>query len=236
MTEDQSTLFPAEQATPSLPWLQRACDPTRGGALYKHPWRRGNAVFATNGKIVVWIDGVGEDYPALDPAREKNFAAICDAPCTSVLGVIDGAAFRAFVDPVCRMCGDVGGGLPCDECDGSGEVECYACGQETDCDECNGSGMTARACPACGKELSNGGQRPCMVGSLPLDRCQLELIPRELTEGRITASLRKTGHSDMLSLAGHAVLGGAVRSWGACVMPLSGRVKDSPVMELTPAM
>lgn len=30
--------------------------------------------------------------------------------------------------------------IKCEECNGSGEVYCYACSQPTDCDECDGTG------------------------------------------------------------------------------------------------
>ena len=29
----------------------------------------------------------------------------------------------------------------CDECDGNGYVECYACSTEVDCEECDGTGL-----------------------------------------------------------------------------------------------
>ena len=31
--------------------------------------------------------------------------------------------------------------MECDECDGTGEIECFHCGQETECETCGGSGL-----------------------------------------------------------------------------------------------
>lgn len=51
--------------------------------------------------------------------------------------------------PKCPACEGGGKDRECEECNGSGGVECHECGHEDDCDECDGTGRVGK-CKACG--------------------------------------------------------------------------------------
>lgn len=142
-----------------LPPIFRAC---AAKEIFRYainvPFRIGNYIYATDGRTAVrmkaptgfrqpkgefppvdtvgWNEPRGEpvDLPDPGPAPERG--------------------------PKCERCKGKGvGPVDCEQCRGTGECECYACGHTTDCGECDGDGKVLKKgekCPDCGGE----GYRP----------------------------------------------------------------------------
>lgn len=136
-------------------WLPTICDPDKGYLPTIKPWRVGQRVVATNGRVLVSI--VGDFADDADAEVSAKLLKVLDQPPMSPPHPVDWQAIRDFVGPVvvappCTTCNGKGVLSTCDACDNSGEVECECdCGDEhfRKCDECNGKGEVL--CPECTK-------------------------------------------------------------------------------------
>lgn len=76
-------------------------------------------------------------YYSYSPSGESNdrVFAKCDKPMQTVTL----ATLRALVgEPVAKPAPKE---KKCDECNGTGQIECYHCGQDMDCEDCDGEGV-----------------------------------------------------------------------------------------------
>lgn len=214
-----------------LPWLAALCDETRSGPLYRSPHRLPDGkLVATDGRILFAVSGLLADYPPLEDAEGGRLAtvlAILDAPAAP-LGVIDAAAFRAFVDPKCPACLDMGIDV-CKECDGAGSVECEMCGHEADCIPCRGNG-SRDGCSACGAQPPPYEYRhhQCQARERFFDRRLLAKLPRECTGviavGEAAIPGEGVGVKWIFCLTGESVIDGAACAWSMRVASMDHKV------------
>jgi len=105
-------------------------------ALLK-PFDYGDFTYATDGRMIVRLPKLGYPSPDFTPTRESVENLMSDSYLREVV------AFPAIPEPtqdLCKTCDGSGFNKKCYDCDGSGEVECKCCGNESDCKTCSGSG------------------------------------------------------------------------------------------------
>jgi hypothetical protein len=122
------------------------CDTEETRYALKTPWRVGDKVVASDGRIIVEIDsGLAPDVVELgNDRRMPKYEPIFEqfSECNNW------RPFPDWDDRHCDGCNDTGL-FRCKECDGTGSCECH-CGHQHDCHECHGSGYKNRSrCPAC---------------------------------------------------------------------------------------
>jgi len=100
-----------------------------------HPYRYGEWICATDGHVGLMLKA---DIPGL-PTDGPNFPAV--VPCAVGSEPVDVQQLRAFLDSIPQVEGMEAEEEECSKCDGSGEVECEECGNESTCKECNGTGI-----------------------------------------------------------------------------------------------
>ena len=104
------------------------------------PFRKGNKIYATDSFMAIQIDDdlVGGEYTESsdDPKADVLFEKIRKE-----------STYRFAIDQLLGMMSayDIkiemtGLQTKCEECDGSGDDECYECGHWKECESCNGSG------------------------------------------------------------------------------------------------
>lgn len=119
-------------------------DPDRRYALQK-PWREGEQVVATDGKILISCDPsayVGELAEAEGRRPQKCWEIL--SPASKV------TQWNQLPEyPGCTTCDGAGEFTKrCPHCHGAGEHRCE-CGHEHDCDFCEEKGETTEQCEAC---------------------------------------------------------------------------------------
>jgi len=222
-------------AAAQFAWLDAVLDPGRGTRLTKQAWGVAGGVFATSGKMLVFVADVPQ-APAIpeELARtQETVLHLIQTPADEPLGVVDMAALQAFAAPACPACKDAGGGAKCEECDGEGVIECYACENETECRDCSGRGRY-KHCPTCRKERAADDRRYCRIGRLFCDRNILCLIPQQL-QGGVAAGFGRNGNDRVLMLDGKSAIAGADRAWRVVVMPLlTAPAGEHPSLAIAP--
>lgn len=118
--------------------LQRFCGTDKARSYLTTPFFQGGNTYATNGYMGVRVPGIRALIGANSAVNiEPIFAPADEADrIWTAFEPVD----ERVTDRACKECAGRGWILQCEECDGSGEVQCDTCGHEDDCEECSGRG------------------------------------------------------------------------------------------------
>lgn len=108
------------------------------------PYRDGEWVIATNGKLLIRVpydESIHGDIRRDGPPTSKTFRGTEHA--NTPTQPEEGWKAIPVKTTSCGDCGGVGSWEKCTTCDGEGLETCYECGHEHDCEDCNGKGYTA---------------------------------------------------------------------------------------------
>jgi|SRR3990167_8224692 len=152
--------------------LTNFCNPDR--KILKNPIKYGDYIYASDGKIAIRIDNKMsiKEFPdlILNIETPEIVKQVCnDSVISKIEDIIDKNKHGINLNFVyekklpeyneCICCKGKGIINKCNECNGTGMVECGECGNEKDCKECDGFGtINERKCNECngtGKILKN---------------------------------------------------------------------------------
>ena len=111
-------------------------------------WHKDGISYATNGKIAVFCQG---EYGIKDDGDFPDLSAFLKLD--EFKNLPDGYPINLEYLAKNKPCDNCSADITkpqtaqCNECYGTGEVECYECGHEHDCDDCNGTGRKVITVP-----------------------------------------------------------------------------------------
>jgi len=163
----------AEECKRELEIMQIICDPSARAQYERRPFGLHGRTYATDGKILLCIQGEHEESCDCPPGIESILPP--------VEMVIDGAWPYPQVSPevvACESCGGTGRERnPCGQCDGMGRCECE-CGHEHECGQCDGTGRgdAPTCCEDCGGLGKCALYESVKIGGVNLDTYYVEIL------------------------------------------------------------
>lgn len=143
--------------------LQQFCDVESGRYAIDAPFTVDGVTYATNSRILVWVETGDADTAVPEGKRRLNVAAIVPEKWPTT-GWEPWPEWNG--ESTMRECGCHNGKVDqseCLTCNGTGELECDL-GHEHECDDCDGEGVvgSGRNCPECngkGKRMQRYANR-----------------------------------------------------------------------------
>ena len=108
------------------------------GDKFERPFSEGDFTFATNGHIAIRVEKREDVAPLPESALNKIMPMFEQWPGDAIFTGLD--AIKRLKWTRCDQCAGEGRVIPCETCEGQGEVVCETCGHESDCEDCVGSG------------------------------------------------------------------------------------------------
>lgn len=146
--------------TPTIIDLKPFCDTEPSLYSLEEPWRVGDVVYATDGRILIEVDAALAEL-------------VAEAGGRKVPTDIANRIFKRFSKATdWRACPEVKG--DCEQCGNTGRAICFDCGHTHTCHECKTSGRGDACCEAClieiGGELFQAKYLR-LVAALPAVQC-----------------------------------------------------------------
>lgn len=137
-----------------LSWMSKACNPSKGAhSVCYRPWLVDGWVTATDGKVQVAVSSEGHDVQAVNPISDSHAEA-----ARSVLALVGAPLASTSAEAMKEWCDVQAVDVDCEECNGTGTLNCYACDGDVDCESCDSRGQV-KMTPTLGRFHGHGIDR-----------------------------------------------------------------------------